>query len=218
MHFRNRTEAGQQLADLLGEYRYENTVVVALNKGGVVVGEPIATQLHTPLYLMLSEPIELPGLHHELVGTLNQRGDFIYSNSLQAADVQGLESEFRGSIEEQKIRKNHDMNQLLGEPGIVSETVLREHVVILVSDGLADQVPVQAALEYMKPLTIKKLVVTAPMAAIDAIDYLHVNCDQMHILQPMGHIEDLDRFYDEPDIPEDPEILATLKQIVLRWA
>jgi len=50
MYFSSRLDAGYRLAQqLVGHYRYENTIVMALSDGAVQVGQQIAATLHTPL-------------------------------------------------------------------------------------------------------------------------------------------------------------------------
>ncbi|MBC7564962.1 phosphoribosyltransferase, partial [Candidatus Saccharibacteria bacterium] len=56
MYFESREEAGIKLAILLFEkYRYENCAVVSLSDGGVIVGEQIASALHSVLTMLLVE-------------------------------------------------------------------------------------------------------------------------------------------------------------------
>lgn len=58
MYFKSRMEAGQILgARLLEAYRYEDCAVIALSDGAVLVGEQVATQLHSILTMLLMEEI-----------------------------------------------------------------------------------------------------------------------------------------------------------------
>jgi predicted phosphoribosyltransferase len=62
MYFDSRQQAGEMLAQQIAPtYRYENCAVVALNDGGVLVGERIASALHCVLTLIISEEIPIPG-------------------------------------------------------------------------------------------------------------------------------------------------------------
>src|SRR5688572_23182718 len=137
MYFHSRTEAGDRLAERLLQYRYENTVVVALGHGGVVVGAPIAQRLHCVLSLFLTENIDLPG-ENLTVGTVNQGGGFAYNPSISEGERDDYYSEFHGFIDDQKREKTSSLNRLLADGGALDVRLLQEHVVILVSDGLKD--------------------------------------------------------------------------------
>ena len=58
--FKDRTEAGKLLAKKLSRYRGEGTVVLALPRGGVVVGYEIAKALNSPLDIVVTRKIGHP--------------------------------------------------------------------------------------------------------------------------------------------------------------
>ena len=56
MYFESRSQAGAKLAErLVEEYRYEDSAVLALTNGSVLVGEQIAWRLHCVLMLLMSD-------------------------------------------------------------------------------------------------------------------------------------------------------------------
>src|ERR1700726_1149333 len=66
MLFRDRTEAGQMLAERLRKYAgRDDVVVLALPRGGVPVAFEVAKALHAPLDVFLVRKLGLPG-HEEL--------------------------------------------------------------------------------------------------------------------------------------------------------
>src|ERR671935_1333088 len=66
MLFRNRTEAGRQLAAKLAEYAdRKDVLVLALPRGGVPVGYEVARALRAPLDAFLVRKLGVPG-HEEL--------------------------------------------------------------------------------------------------------------------------------------------------------
>lgn len=217
MYFSSRLEAGYKLAqELLSSYRYENTVVVALSDGAVQVGQQVAAALHASMTLMLTENIEIPG-EGLLFGTLNQSGRFVYNGMFSTGEVEDYYSEFRGYIEDQKREKMGKLNQLLGAGGIVDESMLREHNVILVSDGLSSGGSLDAAADFLKPLRINKLIIAAPVASVDAVDRAHILGDELHFLSVTDNYLDTDHYYDVNDVPSHEATLAALNEIVLNW-
>lgn len=217
MYFSSRIEAGYKLAvELLPLYRYDNCVVVALNDGGVQVGQQIAGALHCALTMLLVEDIVVPG-EGVSFGTLNQSGRFTYNGMFSAGEIEDYYSEFHGYLDDQKREKMSKMNQLLGAGGIVNEAMLREHVVILVSDGFPSGASLEAATDFLKPLKIKRLVIAAPVASVTAVDRMHILADELHVLSVTDNYLDTDHYYDVNDVPSHEMTIATLNDIVLNW-
>lgn len=216
MYFQSRAEAGVRLAQKLAAYRYENTVIVALNDGAVQIGLQIAAELHATLTLMLSEGIDVPG-EGELFGTLNQDGIFIYNGMFSAGLIEYYYSEFHGYLEDQKREKMSRMNRLLGSGGIVDESMLREQNVILLSDGLPHGGSLEAAAEFLKPLHLRRLIIAAPVASVEAVDRAHLLADELHIIGVTDNYLDTNHYYDNNDVPDHETTLAILNDYVLKW-
>ena len=60
MRFRDRIDAGRQLAERLSYYQDENPIVLALPRGGVVVGFEVAQALKAPLDVIIARKIGAP--------------------------------------------------------------------------------------------------------------------------------------------------------------
>jgi predicted phosphoribosyltransferase len=217
MYFSSRLEAGYKLAqELVSGYRYENTICLALSDGAVQVGQQIAAALHTPLTLMLSDAIEVPG-ENVSFGTLNQSGRFTYNGMFSTGEIEAYYSEFHGYLEDQKRIKMGQINQLLGAGGVVNESMLRGHNVILVSDGLPNGSSLDAAADFLKPLNVERLIIAAPIASVEAVDRAHIVGDELHILAVTDNFLAIDHYYDVNDVPSHAATIATLNDIVLNW-
>src|SRR5680860_838031 len=170
MYFENREQAGQILAaELVKGYRYENCTVVALNDGSVVVGEQIAIELHCLLTMLLIEDIEVPGEGTNF-GSVSQDGGFTYNSSFSTGEIDEYNSEYHGYLEQQKMQAFQKINQLLGDGGLVTSNMLRDRVVILVSDGLDDGSHLDAVADFLKTIRIKRLVLATPVSTVQAVD------------------------------------------------
>lgn len=217
MYFSSRLEAGYRLAqELLATYRYENTIVLALSDGAVQVGQQIAATLHTPLTMMLIESVSVPGETMEL-GTLNQSGRFTYNGNMSAGEIEEFYNEYHGYLDDQRREKMSSINHLLGAGGIVDESMLREHNVIVVSDGLSSGASLDAVADFIKPLHILRLVIAAPVASVEAVDRAHILGDELHILSVTDNYLDTDHYYDVNDVPSREATIAVLNDIVLGW-
>lgn len=217
MYFQSRADAGEQLAGLLfDKYRYENVAVVALSDGGVAVAEPIAERLHCIMTMLVSESIDVPG-ENQTLGAVTQEGRFAYSSDLAASEISEYQTEMYGYFEEKKREAFHRINRLIGDGGIIDHDMLQDHTIILTSDGLNDMTVLDAALDFLKPVRIERLVVVAPVASVEMVDKLHMAADELHILDVKPNYLDTDHYYEQNDLPSHEETIAKINQIVLNW-
>jgi putative phosphoribosyl transferase len=217
MYFENRRQAGEKLAsELLDHYRYEDCAVVALNDGAVLVGEPIAAALHSVLTMLLIENVEIPG-ESLSIGGVSQSGTFTYNGMLSAGEIEGYRQEFFGYFEEQKREAMGRINRLLGDGGLIDRDLLRERNIILVSDGFDDAASLDVALDFLKPIKIKKLIVATPTASVPAVDRLHLFADELHVLDVKPNFMGTDHYYDDNAIPSHEETVEKINAIILNW-
>ncbi len=217
MYFESRTQAGLLLAQQLFErYRYEDCAVVALSDGSVLVGEQIASALHCILTMLLIEEIEVPGESMNF-GGVSESGGFTYNGMFSAGEVDEYTSEFHGYLDEQKREAFQRINRLLGDGGLIDKEMLRDHTVILVADGIDNGAAIDVAMDFLKPIRVKRVVVATPIATIPAVDKLHLAADELHILDVKENFMGIDHYYDENTIPSHEESIAKINQIVLNW-
>lgn len=217
MYFENRDQAGQILAkELIDKYRYEDCTVVALSDGAVVVGEQIAKELHCLLTMLLIEEIDVPGEGISF-GSVSQDGAFTYNGMFSAGEIEEYNSEYHGYLEEQKREAFQRLNRLLGDGGLIDNEMLRDRVVIIVSDGLDSGSSLDAVVDFLKPIRIKRLVVATPISTVQAVDKLHIIADELHILDVKDNFMGINHYYNQNDIPSHEETIAKINQIVLNW-
>lgn len=217
MYFESRIHAGQQLAaELFARYRYDNCAVVAITDGGVVVGEQIAASLHCLLTMLLIENIDVPG-ESVSFGGVSEGGNFSFNSEVSKGEMEEYAIEYRGYLEEQKREAFQRMNRLLGDGGLIDHDMLRDHTIILVSDGYDDTVAIDAAIEFLKPIRIARLVIVGPVASSTAIDRLHVAADELHILDVKANYVNTNHYYDENEIPSHEQTVEKINKIVLNW-
>lgn len=218
MYFENRSVAGQILAEqLFNDYRYENCALMALSDGAVLVGEQLAVALQCMLTMLLIEEIEIPG-ESMILGGVSQNGEFTYNGSFSSGEIEGYTGEYHGYIEEEKRRAFQRINRLIGAGGILDRKLLRDKVIILVADGLASGIALDVAVDFLKPVRIKKLVVVAPVASVDAVDKLHILADELHILDVKENYISTDHYYEHNDVPSHAETVQKINQIMSAWS
>ena len=217
MYFENREAAGKILADKMFErYRYEDCAVVALSDGAVLVGSQIAASLHCILTMLLIEEIAIPGENMNF-GGMSQDGAFSYDNDLSAGEIDDYTSEYHSYLDEQKREISQRMNRLLGDGGIISNEMLRDRVIILVADGLNSGSSLDIAVNFLKPIRIKKLVIATPVSTIAAVDKMHLLADELYVLDVKENFLGTNHYYNDNNLPTHEETIEKINKTILNW-
>jgi predicted phosphoribosyltransferase len=164
----------------------------------------------------VSEDIDIPGEGLSF-GGVSQSGQFTYNSELSSGEIYQYTSEFHGYLDEKKREAFQRINRLIGDGGTVDKDLLRDRVVILVSDGFGDDASIDVALDFLKPIRIERLVVASPTATVPAVDRLHVAADELHILDVKANWLGVDHYYDRNNIPTHEETIAHINEIILNW-
>jgi len=162
MIFRDRADAGRQLAAELREYADRDDVTVfALPRGGVPVAFEVATALHAPLDLFLVRKLGLPGRKELAMGAIATGGVRVLNEDVvrglripdEVIDAAAAEEEKELSRRERLYRGNR-------RPADV-----RGRTVILVDDGLATGSTMRAAVAALRKQSPAEIVVAVPIGA-----------------------------------------------------
>lgn len=218
MYFKSRAEAGEKLAiELEKRYQGQPCAVVALSDGAVVVGVQIAMRLRCVLTMLLSEAIELPR-ENAAVGGITQEGAFTYNQAYSPGEIEDFVSEYRTFIEQEKMQKIQDMHRETGRGGaLIRRDLLHDHNVILVSDGLPTGFSLDIAMEFLKPIQFKKLIIATPFASVPAVDRMHILGDDIYCLNVIEDYISTDHYYDVNDVPKHEAVVKTVEKVVARW-
>lgn len=157
MLFKNRTEAGQKLAELLSDYASEDVIVYALPRGGVILGAEISKALHAPLDLIITRKIGHPSNPEYAVCALAEDGAPICNQSeLERLGHHWLEEEKHKAREEIQRRREEYV-------GGTTQLDIKGKTAIIVDDGIATGLTMIASIEEMKLHEPKEIVVAIPI-------------------------------------------------------
>lgn len=216
MYFRNRAQAGRTLVKELAQYEGKQIVVVALSPGAVIIGAQVAMKMHANLVLLLTENIFLPG-ETDPIAALSSAGMFTYNNMFSPGQLEEYITEYHHFIEEKRIQKMHELNRMVGKDGEISKYMLRNHIVIVVSDGLSSGFSLDIAAAFLKTVAIKKLVVATPLASVPAVDRMHLFADEIVCLSVVVNYFSTNHYYEDNTIPSTEHLFELIKNISLNW-
>lgn len=216
MYFRNRADAGRQLALKLERFKNHNISVVAMSEGAAIVGAQIAMRLHGNLMLLLTQNIYLPG-EIDPIASMSSAGSFTYNNMFTAGQLEEMTSEYHQHIESQKIEKRHELNMLVGHQGAIRPEYLRHHVVILAFDGLSSGLSLDTAASFLKTISIKRLVIATPIASVAAVDRMHMVGDELYCLSTLSNYIETNHYYDDNTVPPLQDLFRMMANISLNW-
>jgi putative phosphoribosyl transferase len=217
MYFKSRVDAGQQLAEQIGKkYQGKQCAVVGLSDGGVMVGAQIALKLSCVVTMLLSESIELPRENTAIAG-ISQDGAMTYNSAYSPGQIEDFVTEYHNFIEQEKMTKIHEMHRLVGRGGLIRKNLLRDHTVILVSDGLSNGFSLDIATEFLKPIHVERLIVATPLASVQAVDRMHILADEIYCLSVIEDYMGTDHYYDTQDVPSHELVVKIIEQVVAHW-
>lgn len=162
MRFRDRSEAGKQLANNLRNYANDpNAIVLALPRGGVPVGYEVAKALQVPFDVFLVRKLGVPG-HGELaMGAIASGGVRILNDDV--VNYLHISSEAIEQVEQDEQRELARREQLYR--GTRPMPKLAGKTVILVDDGMATGSSMRAAVTALRNSHPTRVIVAAPVAA-----------------------------------------------------
>lgn len=181
-----------------------------------MVGTAIAARLHCVINMLLCSAIQLPR-ETEVLASIDNFGGLTFNNKYSPGELEEIQAEFFSYIEQQKLQKLFEMNELLGAGGVLSTDQLRNRVVVVVSDGLTNGFSMLAAADFLKPIKIKRLVMVTPFASVSAVDQMHVLADEIICLNVIEDVISIDHYYDDNTLPPHEAIVRILEDIVLLW-
>ncbi len=205
----NRTIAGKELAYALQDYQnLDNTIVLALPRGGVPVAFEIAQKLNAPLDLMLVRKLGTPHYPELAMGAI-AAGDIrvlnpqvIYSYNISEAQIDKVEKEERQELERRAVAYR-------GERPYPD---LNNKIVILVDDGLATGATMHAAIDAVRLQNPRSIIVAVPVAPPDSINALRRKVDK--VICPLGptQFSSIGQWYEDFSQVNDETVTKLLSQ------
>ncbi len=226
--FQDRKHAGKELANRLKAYliqlednnlkEYGNKkitellIVLAIPRGGVVLGDIIASEFRCNLDIVVSKKIGAPFNKELAIGAVMPDGSyFINERIVNMLDISV--NYIHNEVEFQKMEIERRLKEFRGSTGYDK---LSGKIVILVDDGIATGATIIAASQWLKEgkYNCKKLIVAVPVApdTDETIDKLNQIADKVIILYTPKELSAVGQFYKQFDQVTDNEVKTIMNR------
>lgn len=204
--FKNREEAGARLALLLSrKEKLSNAIIVAIPRGGIIVGKVVSEILGIPLAVLVVKKIGAP-LNPELaIGATGSNGTVFWDENLIAylgiRDKEKKEA-YRATIKTIKAREKSLGIKL---PNVSGKKAL------LVDDGVATGATTITASLILKKLGSEKIILATPVISKRTKKELSKYFNKVIAVETPQSFQAVGQFYQEFPQVEDEDIKALLR-------
>jgi putative phosphoribosyl transferase len=213
--FRDRTDAAKQLAERLYWLKNEiqenksSVVIVAVPRGGVVIGNIIASQLGAKLDLVVSRKIGAPFNPELAIGAVMPDGSYFLND---VAEMMNVSQDYIESQIEKEVKEiDRRLIEFRGNREYYNK--LEDKIVVLVDDGIATGATILASAKWIKDKhNCRQLIIAVPLAPRDILEDLNRAADKVIVLytpEPFGAVG---RFYNDFNQVSDDEVKEMMKK------
>jgi putative phosphoribosyl transferase len=213
--FHDRKEAGLLLADKLklyiksafsAEVKKESFIVMAIPRGGVILGDIVASELNVDLDIIICKKIGAENNPELAIGAVMADGSYIINE-----DIVNRINTSLGYISKQvELQKNEIERRLMEFRGNKEyHNKLKDRTIILIDDGIATGATILAAVKWLKEKHFsKKLIVAVPVAPLESsiLDKLNRIADKVIVIFSPYDFAAVGQFYEHFDQVSDKEV------------
>lgn len=207
MAFRDRVAAGRVLAALLEEYAHrDDTIVLALPRGGVPVAREVALALQVPLDVLVVRKLGIPWQPEFAAGAIAPGGVLVL-NHQAAAEIPGLQRLLEPVVaQERRELARREAAYRRGRPPLD----VAGWTVILVDDGIATGATIEAAAVALRAMNARSIVIAVPVAPPEATRRLARLADRIVCPEQPADFLAVGQYYDEFPQIDDAEVVRLL--------
>ena len=206
MRFRDRRDAGLQLATRLQAEALPDPVVLALPRGGVPVAFEIARTIGAPLDVLVVRKVGAPQHREFGIGAIAEGGVTVRDETaMRMVGVSPERFEQLATDERQELERRVRLYR--GDRALPDVT---ERDVVLVDDGLATGVTAEAAIHAVRALGARRVILAAPVSAADTAARLSADAGVVCLATP-ARFSAVGEWYDDFGQTTDNEVLELLR-------
>jgi predicted phosphoribosyltransferase len=205
--FRDRQDAAYQLVSRLEGIPLKNPLVLAIPRGGVVLGAVMARELGADLDVVLARKLRCPGQPELAIGAVAEDGS-VYLNP-EARHLSGQIPEYIAQERDYQVAEIARRMRLIRAVCPASEVQGRS--VIVTDDGLATGSTMIAALQVLRSQSPHEIIVALPVAAPSRLQPVRRLCHRLICLLTPEDFWAIGEFYEDFSPVEDDEVVRLLK-------
>ena len=203
--YRDREDAGRQLADrLAGLVGEPDVVVLGLVRGGVPVARVVADRIGAPLDVLVVRKLGMPWAPEVAFGALGPGGvrvlNDIVAGRLDEDAIAEVQRREQAELERREERYRG------GRPPLD----LSGRTAVIVDDGLATGATARAAVQVARHLGAQRVVVAVPVGSQEAYEMLAAEADQVICAQRPPEFGAVGAYYDDFHEVSDDEVSEAL--------
>lgn len=205
--FRDRVDAGRRLARALEKYRGRGALVLAIPRGGAVVGDEVPRHLGANFSLIVSRKLPFPDTPESGFGAIAEDGSvFIHEAAARWVTREAAEEIARA----QRREIGRRIESLRGGRPLPP---LKGRTVILVDDGIAMGSTMRAGIMLCRQAKAGRVVAAAPVAGPDVAREIAREADEAVILEIPEDFHAVAQAYDDWYDLSDEEVMEVMR----RW-
>jgi predicted phosphoribosyltransferase len=205
--FRNREEAGRLLAESLKGRELYDPLVLAIPRGGVIVGAVLARELGAALDVVLSRKLRMPGMPELAFGAISEDGHLYLDHRAQA--VVDLTDDYLAAERRHQIGEIARRKQLFR--AVRPQAPIAGRSVIVTDDGIATGSTMIAALQVVNASRPHQVLVAVPVASPDRLKEVRKHCDEVVCLLVADDLWAIGQFYQDFSQVEDEQVIEVLR-------
>lgn len=202
----DRDTAGMQLAEKLQKYKGKpDALILALVRGGVVIGHALSKTLNLPFYPYIVRKLGHPGHREYGLGAIAEGGSLYLDEA--AMQMSGLSwNDLQPVIEEEQneLKRRQKVYLTDARPDLTGKTI------ILTDDGAATGGTLFAAIDDLRKKEVKSIMVALPVCPPDTALKLKEKSDDLVILATPEPFYAVGQWYTDFPQVEDEEVLRLL--------
>ncbi|MBF2707719.1 phosphoribosyltransferase [Flavobacterium soyangense] len=200
---KDRIEAGMLLSDKLMKYQNSNTVILAVPRGGVPIGNVIAKKLQLPLDIVLSKKIPHPLNKEFAVGAVSL-------DSMIVDEHLNIPNHY---INDEIIRLRESLQEKYElYRGKQKPLDIKGKNVIIVDDGIATGNTLLASIEMLRKKNPEKIIVAVPVIPYDRVKIFQQKADEFVYLISSKNFSAVGQFYEQFSQVPDEEVVQILRE------
>lgn len=196
-------DAGKKLAEKISIY--QNLLVLAIPRGGVILGDVIAQKIGCPLDVIISKKITPPDHSEYAIGAIMHDGT-LYQGEYWSKFCNDLR--FEDELEQKKQEVKRRIKEYRGDDNYF----LEDKCIILVDDGIATGSTVFAILNWIKKQKSKKIILAVPVMPQNTLKKLKNFVDEIIVLLTPDDFSAVGQFYEDFSQVSDSQVKFILKK------